>query len=184
MCLCCPAKGVLSGDQFVQHETECELVRTKVERTAAGLLRRHIARGSGDGTEVRVHRGSVASVARFFVVQPKFSQAEIQNLDGLSRDDDVLWLQVSVDDAHFMGLGESFGDLHGDGNYVAHRWNAVGNQLPQSRPFDELQHQKIDALIVPDVVQGADIGVGEFRNGARFMLEPLAQFHILREPFG
>src|SRR5208283_4328685 len=83
-----------------------------------------------------------------------------------------------------MGFGQPFGNLDGDGNNALHCGDAVSKQCTQSLSFDELQYQKIDTFMVPDVVDGADIWVGEFGDSARLMLEPLAKIGILRKVLG
>src|SRR5208283_3820996 len=89
-----------------------------------------------------------------------------------------------MNDAHLMSLGEAFGNLDGDRNNGAHGGDAGGKQFTQSLSFDELQYQKVSTFMVPDVVEGADIGVGEFGDSARFMLEAAAKIDILRKVLG
>jgi hypothetical protein len=83
-----------------------------------------------------------------------------------------------------MSFGEAFGNLDGDGNGVAHCGDAASKEFTKSLSFDELEHQKVDAFMVPDVVEGADIGVGESGDSARFLFEPLAKIDILGKAFG
>jgi hypothetical protein len=51
-------------------------------------------------------------------------------------------------------------------------------------PFDILHHQKVDAVLVADVVKDADVGMVQARDSACLTFEPLAALVIAGEMFG
>jgi hypothetical protein len=54
----------------------------------------------------------------------------------------------------------------------------------KSFPFKTFEYQVGGAVVVPNVVQNADVGMRQLGDGAGFALEALAEFGILREMFG
>jgi len=50
--------------------------------------------------------------------------------------------------------------------------------------FEILHHEEIEPILVPDVVQRADVRVIEARDGARFALQPLAQLGVVGDVSG
>lgn len=46
---------------------------------------------------------------------------------------------------------------------------------------EQLHHQKVRAVLVPDVVQRADVRMGERGHGARLAIEPFPQIRIAME---
>ena len=75
-----------------------------VERQSAGLLGRHGVIGTEDGPGL----GEI----RIALVQNEFGEPEIEDLGASRRrDHDVAGLEIAMDDAMAMGLGQPLGDL-------------------------------------------------------------------------
>ena len=49
-----------------------------------------------------------------------------------------------------------------------------GDARRQRLAFEMLHHQEVDALVAADVVQRADVGMIQRRDGPRLALEPIA----------
>jgi hypothetical protein len=75
-----------------------------------------------------------------------------------------------MDDAFAVGGVKSFADLYAIGNRLVHR-QGTGDLLS----VDVLHHEVAAAVVLTDVVQGADIWMVQCRDRARFPLEPLGE---------
>ena len=110
-------------------------------------------------------------------------EAEVEDLHHpVAGDDQVRRLDVPVDDAVAVGLGEAAGDLHGD----------VQRLLDAQRPTLDLAaqglavvegHGDIEAAVrrISQLQDGAEVGMVEAGRGARLLLEPLARLRIARQ---
>ena len=104
-------------------------------------------------------------------------QTEVENLRvALGRDDDVGRLDVAVDDALGVRVGERVGNLHGEIDRAARIQRPPGDRRCQRLARHELEHEKQLALILADLVQRGDVRVRERGGGARLLQEPLAAF--------
>jgi hypothetical protein len=83
----------------------------------------------------------------------------------------VLGLDVAVDDAVGVGLGERAGDLRADVERGRHVDAARGRRLAQRRPLDVLGGDEAAAVLLADLVDGEDVRVVQGRGGARLLLE-------------
>ncbi len=83
-----------------------------------------------------------------------------------------------------MGFIERAGDLHADLE------DLIEGQAPALQPvgerfaFEVFHHQVMGAVLMADVVQGADIRIVQTGDGARLNLEPLATFGAARQLCG
>ena len=99
-------------------------------------------------------------------------QTEIQNLyDTVSRNLDVRWLQIAVNDPFFMRGIESLRNLTGN------RYDLVGSErsardaVSERLAVDELQHQRRHATCVFDAIDRSDIWMIQCGQHARLALE-------------
>ena len=82
--------------------------------------------------------------------------------------------QISI--AIFRASGSGRGRLRFERRAAARRGRPA-----QRLPFEILEHEEVDAVLMPDVVQRADVRMIERRDRARLALEALAQLRIRRE---
>ena len=127
-----------------------------------------VVQKSGESSEVNVELG----------------EAKIENFDGVFGDHQVFWLEVAMDNAGFVGPGKSFGNLHGDSDDFADGKITGGEKFAQGFSFDEFQNEEIDAVLVADVVKGADIWMREAGDGAGFVIQAFAEIGLLGEALG
>ena len=108
-------------------------------------------------------------------------QPEVEDLGhSLIRDEDVRRLDVPMHDAGFVRDLEGVGQL---GRYVDDLLGvgASGRHpVLQRRAFEQLHHQERLALVLAEVVDGADVGVVECRRGTSLALEALERLDVLR----
>jgi hypothetical protein len=84
-------------------------------------------------------------------------------------------------DASAMRGGEGVGNLDPESECLLDRQGAAClplQSIGEGFSVDQLHHQKRVAVLFPDVVQRADVGMGELRDGARLGLQALAQGRI------
>ena len=94
-----------------------------------------------------------------------------------------------MDDAGAMRGVERAGDLDGDRQRFRQRQGRTRLSAPRQTllerfAVEQLHHEEGGAVVIADVEQRADVGVGELRDRARFAVEPLAQLRIGGERAG
>ena len=130
-------------------------VAASIARHARRLLGRHVARrADGDALD-----GDVAFV---FAGPGELGQTEVEDLDeAVFRDHQVLGLQVPVDDAGRVRLGQPIGDLHGELEQPLGRQRLDGDQLAHGFSLHQLHGDVERAVDRADVVDGQNVGVVE-----------------------
>ena len=71
-------------------------------------------------------------------------------------------------------LVERVGDLGCEPQGLLERQRTLSQPIRECLAFEKLHHQVLDAVLVSDVVERADVGVRELRDRLRLALEPLA----------
>ena len=87
-----------------------------------------------------------------------------------ARADDVRRLDVAVDDAALVGVGERGAQRRADPQHVAVRQLAVAQQVGERRPLDELGDEVDGVLVAAGLVQRDDARVRQPRGGQRLAL--------------
>ena len=88
-----------------------------------------------------------------------------------------------MDHTVLVGFGEPIGNLYRDGDDLTNRRNPGSKKLTQRLSFDEFEDKKIHPIMVADVMQSANIGVGELGDSTSFVLEAMAKMGILGKMF-
>ena len=78
-----------------------------------------------------------------------------------------------MDDPLSVGLVERVRDLAAEAEDLVESERTLHEPLGQGLALEVLHDEELDAVLVADVVQRADVGVGKRRDGLRFPLEPL-----------
>ena len=173
----------LARRHLVQNRAESELVRPEVDGPAARLLGRHVADRAHHGAGLRLlmdHRRHTRNL--FLGRYEELGKPEVQQLhEAVLRNHDVLGLQVPVNYASGMRLGEAFANLHAEVEQPLRRQRARCKQLAQARPIDELHRDVGGRVGGADLVDRDDVGVIERRGRARLLLETAQAIRVLRE---
>lgn len=115
----------------------------------------------------------------------ELGESEIQQLDvcaGLAAGQhDVTGLEVAMDDVLAVGLVERFADLDRHAVDVGQRQRPARQPLRERFALDVLHDGVRRALVIADIVQGADVGVVEGGDGAGLALEALQGFGTAAE---
>jgi len=88
-----------------------------------------------------------------------------------------------VDDAGLVGGAQCVGDLHSEPqDRIDGEW-PLGQAIGQRLAFEVLQDEVVDAVLLPDVVERADVGMVEGGDGAGLALEARAQVRVRGQVF-
>ena len=170
-----PAKRRLAGDHLVEHDAEAEHVAPVIGLLSGRLLGRAVAHRAVRDADlgervVRARRGARPGVGA--LAHQHLGQAEVQDLGLAPRaHDDVRGLEVAVHDAAGVGDRECVGQLDRDRERGKRLERAAAHELLERRALDVLQHDVVEAVGLPDVVDGLDVGVVEDRAQRRLALE-------------
>ncbi len=137
-----------------------------VHRLPADLFRRQIARRADDQSLLRqtgVDGFGRAGVAR---------QAEVEQLHAVARQEDVGGLQVAVNQAALVDRPQRLDDHQRDATGLVKGQRTTREAIGQRLAVEQLHHEEVHAVLMPDVVDGADVRVVQRGDGARFALEP------------
>jgi hypothetical protein len=160
--LICPLKAVLAGQHLVQHHTEGPDVGAAVERLAPHLLGAHVSHRAGPLSR----RGELAP--------RKLGDAEVQDLEhAVGGDHEVRRLDVPVDHAPLVGLGQPASRLQGEGDDLG-RGHRPPLQAPRQRLALVVRHrdEELAVLRLADLVDGADVEMVERGRGLGLGAEP------------
>jgi hypothetical protein len=114
-----------AGQHLVEHDTERPDIGAAIDRAAGGLLRRHVRRGAEDHPHLRRAerqrrrlrelRGRPAARRHPHRIH-RLRQSEVEDFDfPFNGSFDVLWFEISVDDALLVRFFERVSNLQRDG---------------------------------------------------------------------
>jgi len=83
-----------------------------------------------------------------------------------------------VDDAGAVRLVERVGDLHRNRQRLIERKRALLQSLGERHALQVLHDQEVGRMLVPDVVQRADVRMVQRGDRASFVLESLAKLRV------
>jgi hypothetical protein len=81
-------------------------------------------------------------------------------------------------DARAVGPVQGGRDLDRIPERLIKRQRALGQSIGQGFPFEVLQHQEVGAILMPDIVERANVRVIQCRDRAGFALEALAPIRV------
>src|SRR4030095_6246725 len=111
--------------------------------------------------------------------------AEVHDLDGAAAaEEDVARLDVAVDDAELVGVGEGSEDMPGDGDGFRFGEGTALDPLAEGLPLEELHDDVGTAVLRAGVVDTYDAGVVQLRADARLAQEATGKLSIAGEAIG
>ncbi len=143
---------------------------------------RHVRRRAQHGPFLgRRPRGEGGGVGRGLRRLQQLGQAEVHNFDpAFVVDHDVGRLQVPVEDAGAVGLGQRVGDLDGVLQRLGRAQALGGYHLVERPALDVLHYDEVHAVVAVDVVEGDDVGVIQRAGGLGLLDEALLASRIGR----
>ena len=110
-------------------------------------------------------------------------EAEVEDFHvAIVSDEHVLRLDVPVDDAPFVGGGETVGDGGADLHDLSRRQRAPTDERAKRLAAEELGHRVDDAVLLAEIMDGEDVRVRECGDGAGLALEAGARRFVRGEP--
>ena len=114
-----------------------------------------------------------------------FARSEIEDL-GLSTGghNDIRWLDVSVDDALGVSSVESVGDLNRGIEKEIRLERSARNSVFQSMTVKKLHGDETLALLLPNLVDRANVGMVQGGSGSGLVSEAFQGLRVLRQILG
>jgi len=156
-----------------QHDTQSEDVCAHIRRFMFQLLGRHVLERSDDGLllgEVPL-LGWCIGGAGLRLSRQDLGQAKIQELDPRLRQHGVAGFQVTMDDAGSVRGFQSVGDLNPIFQSLIERERSFLQPLRERVSLDVLHDEVIDAVLLADVIKGADVRMIQLRDRFGLTLE-------------
>ena len=105
-------------------------------------------------------------------------QSKVHQLGARLGEHDVARFQIAVDYPALVSFLQALADLDPILQHLFWRQRSLCEAVGQGLAFEVLHDQEIGPVLVADVMQGADVGVIQRRNGAGFALESLPRIEI------
>jgi hypothetical protein len=153
----CSVKGSSPSEHFVQDASECPDIRTLVDRSATGLLRRHVAGTADDcaGHRTTGYRRRIRNIDGSAFIGERLCQSEIEHFHlAVGRELDVRRLQVAVNDAAFVRRFERLRDLLRNLQSFIDRNRAALDSFAEGFTLDQLHD---DATRISELLQPVDV---------------------------
>ncbi len=93
-------------------------------------------------------------------------------------------LDVAMHDAFGMSGIERVGDLDTQVNQTVGFERAAEYRFPQSLAFEKLHHDEAQAAVLPNFVNGADVGMVQSGSGAGFAAKTFEGLRVVRDIVG
>ncbi len=163
------ADGIVPGEGLVQDEGQRVDVRRLARGLAFGLLRGHVGQRAEDvaraGEDVLAGHAGAAEVGQL---------GRLVGLLAAIRDEHVVGLDVAVDHAAGVGVGERTAEGDADLEHLAVEEAPVGDQARERAALDELRDEIHRPVANARLVQGHDRGVREAGADECLAHRPLA----------
>jgi hypothetical protein len=163
---------------LVKDRSEREDIRARINRTALGLLGRHVRRRAHDEARSRAQRRHSRLSGTGL---NELGKSEVENLGTpVARDHDVGRLDIAMNDAACMRRVQSRCDLRTVLERLRNWQRALGKHFVERCALDELHCDEGGAGVLVDVVDGDDVRVIESGGGTRLLDEPTASIGVGR----
>jgi len=152
--------------RFVEKHAERPEVAEVIAFLSAQNFRRHVGQRADEfAFERLIGQGEIAD---FFAFEAR-GEPEIENFDAaFGCDHNVGTFEVAMDDAAVVGVGERVGDLRAVAGDRVHRKAGGGDEIAEGLAFDQF-HDDVEIVVgLADLINGADVGMGERGGGLRF----------------
>ena len=168
---------------IVEQRAKREDVAALVGLAPLELFGSHVLIGADDAAgpgQGRGHRRS-GTQSRATNRWMQLREAEVEQLRTALGQHHVARLQVAVNDALAMRLVERVGDLDAGLERLRDPQRALLETLRERFTFEVLHDQEISSVLMPDVIERADVRVVQAGDSLRFEFQPRAQRRIRRD---
>jgi hypothetical protein len=184
-----PPERCAPGHHFVQHTTEREETRTRIERLAANLFRRHVCHGPDSGSRIgdpgfRRQRRQTRG-AGYGIDLGALGEAEVEQLRTARCQEDVRRLDIAMDNARPVRAVQCVHHCDADVDELRHGQRASLQTLLQRLAVEQFHHNELPAFArLADVVDRADVGMLKRRHRTRLALKSIERVRGAREDLG
>jgi len=172
------ARGVAAerqraGGHFIEDGAKREKVSARVEFLAGDLLGGHVSNGAESGARAgemfrHVESGG-GDVFGSFGIAEDFGEAEVEHLCYASASNkDIAGFDVAMDDAFGVSGVEGVSDFNGQRQQSLHGHGTTGDLVLQRHALKELHGDEGVAVLLANVVDGANVGMIEGRGSLGF----------------
>jgi hypothetical protein len=173
------AEGKFAGEHFVEDDAEGIDVGAVIDGVwLFDLFGRHVMRGAETGA---------AAGERIFGdgFGHEFGDAEVGDFHAAARvEKDVVGLDVAMEDAFVVGILEGFADARDDGEGLVGVDGAGAHGLAEVHAIDIFHQQIKKRAGLAEVVNGDDVWMIEFGEGAAFAGEAFGKVSLFSERLG
>ena len=161
----------LAGEHLVEHGAKAEDIRPVIDALPPHLLGRHVAHRAEHEAGIGLGALGQSVAALGWLAFSELRDAEVENLHAaVSRDEQVLRLEIAVDDAALVRGGKTPRDLNGVvGSASSWQWRA-SQLLAQGRSFEQLADDVRRAVVVAYVMNHEDVRVIQSAGSASLLL--------------
>ena len=164
------AKQRPTRQEHVKHPPEAVEVRTRPDRPALGLLRRHELRRAQDAARRRVRRAAEETG------DPKIGKFHLPG----GRQQEIPRLDVAMDHAAIVGVSQGPGDIHADPRHLPPGEGPPAVQLLlQAAAGDEFHGVEQVLALVAEAKQPDDVRMVELSQSFDFRLEAMAEIGVV-----
>src|SRR6266550_5180726 len=173
---------------FVKDYAETPDIGAFINRRAARLFRRHVMSGSQYRPQIGLSECHRSCPVRRSLGEGGFRQLrnpEVEHFHVAIRPQhDVLWLDVAMDNAGFVGGSERTRPLDRDVNSFTDLDSPAHQTLTQRLAVDQFTGNVMSRVILADLVNRQDVWMIEPNYGMRFLLKPLQALSIAGKALG
>ena len=151
-------KGLLPGRHLVEHYPEGKKIAARIERLAAGLLRRHVNSRAGNDAHSGegIFDGSLFTGCEM-IIADQLGEAEIEHLGlPILGQKDICWLDIAMNDPLTMRSAQSVRHLNRDLQQLIQFHRLAVDPLFQAFALQLLHHNERIPIVIFNFVDSAD----------------------------
>src|SRR5262249_1574736 len=166
---------------FIEHGAEAENIDAGIHRVSAQLFRRHIWQGSERNSGMRHILGGGSLCHR----PHQLRQPDIEDLrlSALAHKN-VGRFYGAVDDASYTSASQAVTDLNAKPQQPLALKRLATDKMLERFACQQFHHDKLPALVLVDVVDGADVRMIHRGGGAGFSPEARNSFRVVAKILG
>ncbi len=167
-----PGERLPPGEELVSHHAERVEIHPVIDaRVAEGLLGRHVRQGADDHADA----GDLGGALGLGGGVDRLGHAEVGDNGVAVLEQDVVRLDVAMDDAEAVGVGQGIGDFGEEAHRLRHReWALARQPVAERFPLDQRHGEPGQPADLAGGEERDDVGMVAAGRERHLPLEPLA----------